>query len=752
MPTPFNSSQFSFITSFSGLTFIDALLGGIKWGSSTPGTGINITYSFPQINATFDTNYGFGELASWSPATSQQQAYFTSALQSWANVANITFTQVTESSTSVGDIRFALTSVADPGEVAHAYYPGSYPEAGDVWFISTSPAAAYLAPGGSGFETLVHEVGHALGLKHPFDPSGSGVLMPIDYDVQDYTVMTYNDSIWGETLYINSTNWAAAPMLFDVLAIQYLYGVNTTYQLGNTNWTFTTNSVQAVWDAGGTDTFNFSNYTDGALIDINQGGFSTNLGASGFTASIAVAYGAVIENATGSNAADIILGNSSNNLLIGLDGNDIFYGGAGSDTISGGLGFDLMSYGDATAGVVVSLLTGASNDGFGFQDFLSSIEDLGGSDYADRLTGDSSGNFIFGGLGNDTLEGGLGIDTLEGGAGNDTYILNDLTDLNDIIIEAANAGSDTLSVNFSHYLQGANIENLTLTGAAYYGVGTAEANILTGNAGENLLIAGEGADTIYGGGARDAIFGEAGADLIYGEDGIDYLIGGTGDDTIYGGNQADEIYGQDGNDLIYGGDDFQTDILVGGAGNDTIDGGDAWDLVYGGEGDDVFYVSQQVDWVFEFAGQGNDTVYSRSQNGYYLYDEIENLVLLDNSPFGVGNGLDNRITGNATANTLLGGLGNDTLDGGAGLDILWGEGGADTFKISQGTGLDIIADWTLGSDKLDVSAFGFANLAAAKANMLQVGNDISMNLGNGDALILLGVNINNISAGDMILV
>jgi Ca2+-binding RTX toxin-like protein len=158
-----------------------------------------------------------------------------------------------------------------------------------------------------------------------------------------------------------------------------------------------------------------------------------------------------------------------------------------------------------------------------------------------------------------------------------------------------------------------------------------------------------------------------------------------------------------------------------------------------------------VDWIFEFAGEGHDTVYSRSPNGFYLYAEIEDLILLDSSPFGVGNTLANKITGNAVDNTLLGGDGNDTLDGGAGTDILWGQAGADTFLIKHGTNLDIIADFTLGSDKLDISAFGFGNLATAKSHMLQVGTDISVDLGGGDALILIGVNLNNMAATDLLL-
>jgi Ca2+-binding RTX toxin-like protein len=233
--------------------------------------------------------------------------------------------------------------------------------------------------------------------------------------------------------------------------------------------------------------------------------------------------------------------------------------------------------------------------------------------------------------------------------------------------------------------------------------------------------------------------------------GIDYIVAGTGNDTLYGGTDADEIYGQDGDDLIYGGDDFATDILVGGNGNDTLDGGPAWDQMYGGPGNDTFFVSQQVDWVFEQPDEGIDTVIADSPNGYYLYANVENLTLVGNTPFGVGNELGNLILGNAIGNTLLGGAGNDTLDGGAGLDILWGEAGADTFRISKGTGTDIIADFQVGTDKLDVSAYGFTTLAQLKARMVQVNNDISLSLDNGDQVILLGINLAAIGSGDVIL-
>jgi Ca2+-binding RTX toxin-like protein len=189
---------------------------------------------------------------------------------------------------------------------------------------------------------------------------------------------------------------------------------------------------------------------------------------------------------------------------------------------------------------------------------------------------------------------------------------------------------------------------------------------------------------------------------------------------------------------------------VGGAGNDTLDGGPAWDQMFGGLGDDTFYVSQQVDWCFEQPNEGYDTVITDSPDGFYLYGNIEKLMLIGTTPFGVGNELNNLIIGNATNNVLFGGSGNDTLDSGAGQDILYGQAGADTFLIHKGTGIDIIADFTPGLDHLDVSDFGFKTTAELTARMTQVGTDISVDLGAGDSVILMGIQITNLGAADLL--
>jgi Ca2+-binding RTX toxin-like protein len=302
----------------------------------------------------------------------------------------------------------------------------------------------------------------------------------------------------------------------------------------------------------------------------------------------------------------------------------------------------------------------------------------------------------------------------------------------------------------SLYLHAA-VENLTLAGAALFGVGNAEANLITGNGLANLIIGWAGADTLLGQEGNDRVFGGIGDDRIELGAGIDEAVAGDGADTILGGEGADRVFGEAGDDLILGGTDFATDILLGGADNDTIDGGLAWDLMYGGTGNDVFHASQQVDWVFENPDEGHDTVIADSPNGYYLYANVEDLVLVGSTPFGVGNALGNRITGNASGNTLLGGGGNDTLNGGGGFDILWGQAGADVFELRAGTGSDVIADFVRGEDRIDIAQLGLATLAEVTARMIQGGAHVRLDLGGSDFVVIHNQTIASFTLADFIL-
>lgn len=363
------------------------------------------------------------------------------------------------------------------------------------------------------------------------------------------------------------------------------------------------------------------------------------------------------------------------------------------------------------------------------------------------------GSTLDGGAGDDELFGGSGPDRMYGGTGNDTFHVDGQQDL---VFENAGEGYDTVVSAGDFYLY-ANIEALTLSGTGNsFGVGNALDNVLTGNTGNNLLLGGAGNDTIHGGAGNDSLFGEAGNDTLHGGAGIDYLVGGAGNDVLFGDGDADALYGEDGDDVLWGGSTFHTDILVGGAGHDILRGDSGladYDLLDGDGGDDIYWVDTGDDLTFEDVGGGNDTVYAdvRVANaGVYLYANVENLVLVGTTAFGVGNELNNLMIGSASGNWLLGGAGNDVIDGRGGNDVLFGEAGNDVFVVQPGSGGDVIGDFTIGQDRIDLKAFGFANFAALAANFSQVGADGAINLGNGDFIVLHGVTMANLTAADFI--
>jgi len=390
--------------------------------------------------------------------------------------------------------------------------------------------------------------------------------------------------------------------------------------------------------------------------------------------------------------------------------------------------------------------TGAAEsiNGGGSGDFLAGAagnDTIDGGSGNDGLGGGAGNDSLIGGAGDDSLTGNDGIDTLVGGAGNDSYVIDTNSDT---LVETANGGTDTITVSFSLYLP-TNFENLTLAVGAgdIFGVGNAADNAVTGNAGANLLLGGTGNDSIDGGAGNDALFGEAGDDSLVGGAGIDYLVGGAGNDSGNGGADADALYGEAGNDSLSGGSGFVTDILVGGDGNDTLDGASGtgdYDLLDGSAGDDTYLVDTPDDLTFEAAAGGTDLVIaSITGAGYYLYAEVENLTLAGNTPFGVGNGLNNVLTGSVGANWLLGGAGDDTLNGKGGNDVLFGEAGADTFTFERGTGADVIGDFAIGIDKIRLLGLGFSTFAQVQAAMSVAGSNSAIDFGQGDFVVLNGV-------------
>ena len=291
MPSPTSSSSATTVS----LTYsqnIDALLSRYKWGGAV-GTGAILSYSFPWAsggNATF-SGYNGSDYSSLNENTATshyglnatQQASAIAALQSWANVANINFQGVADTATNVGDIRFAWTSATtttSTGTQAWGWggYPDSYwPSAGDVWISTIESGATNTdwSVGSHNYYSLIHELGHALGLKHPFYDADFplGTLLLTLLDTRQYSVMSYTNQ--ANDLFATLTqngSWYASfdrvnpvtPMVLDIAAIQYLYGANITYHTGDDVYSFDTATpfFRTIWDAGGNDTISVSNFTE----------------------------------------------------------------------------------------------------------------------------------------------------------------------------------------------------------------------------------------------------------------------------------------------------------------------------------------------------------------------------------------------------------------------------------------------------------------------------------------------------------
>lgn len=389
----------------TGNITIDALVYS-SW-APVPGSPVTLLYSFPSalpVTASADDAKGF------VPMTLAQQAAVKVALDSWAAVANVRFLKVA----SGGDIQVGTNNQGDESS-AYAYLPGGR---GPVYmFINNQSAGSTtFADGDFGRSVLIHEFGHTLGLKHPgdYDAGGGSVdgpFLPALLDNLDYTQMSYNE---GAGFDLNG-NYGITPMLYDIQAIQYLYGANTSYHVYNDTYRFVRDSaLQCIWDAGGTDTLDFSQCSSATIINLNQGGFSST--APGYN-NISIAYNVKIERAIAGSGGSTIYGNDSGNVITGGQGNDVIHLGAGSDVVSGGGGTDtavfdlgLSSY-LLEVGQTTLVVSGEGDD------VLSNISTLQFGARTIQLANYAA--VVGGGARNDVFAARDGSELFSGGAGTD---------------------------------------------------------------------------------------------------------------------------------------------------------------------------------------------------------------------------------------------------------------------------------------------------------------------------------------------
>lgn len=388
--------------------------------------------------------------------------------------------------------------------------------------------------------------------------------------------------------------------------------------------------------------------------------------------------------------ADVIYAGNGNDVAWGGLGNDIVFGEGGDDKLIGEEGNDL-------------LMGGAGED------------KLWGGEGADWLDGGTGADIVQGGLGDDILFGGLGDDELYGEAGQDTYLYN------------RGDGKDTI--------YDTNTDNNILR----FGAGVAAGDI-TLRLGSLMLDLGEGDEIHIGNFDPNDVFNSSSIGSFAFADGsvlgVNELLargfdidGSDNDDVLYGTNTTDRIRGFGGNDTLVGLD-----------GDDWLDGGAGSDTLIGGAGDDTYIVGDEGDQIIENAGEGNDTV--RAAFSYALGDHLENLVLTGAAQDGLGNALDNTLTGNDADNLLDGAAGADTLIGGAGNDTYRVDDAGDIVIEAADEGIDNVessVSHTLvdNVENLTLTGWNALNGTGNAGNNILVGNhaaNVLSGLDGGDIL------------------
>lgn len=437
------------VVNATGIQDIDGVLWGWKWDST------NISFSFPTGTAEYSSYVAINGFSTFSALQR------TAARNDLANVASFTNLTFTETTSSGALLRYAEassvnytndssvathtglhslnTAEANPPELAYggtAPYSASYAQ-GDSWYNPTNydnpVVGSYAYTAG-----VMHETGHNLGLKHGHaTQDGHGTtfpMLPAAHNSQEYSVMTYNDFVGDTDPLINSADMPTTFMQDDIAALQYMYGANygASAHNGDTvySWSPTTGQefidgvgqitpyrnfvFMTLWDGGGNDTYDFSNYTTDLNVDLAPGAWTTLdtssthrqrafLGNDGSGSGNHFAQGnianarldpnnpsetaSLIENATGGSGNDTITGNSADNTLKGGGGDDTLSGLEGSDVLDAGAGADTLKGG----GGADTLIGGANNDtlkGGGGDDTL-----FGGTPFADAATNTA----VFGG-------------------------------------------------------------------------------------------------------------------------------------------------------------------------------------------------------------------------------------------------------------------------------------------------------------------------------------------------------------------
>jgi len=355
-----------------------ALVSGRSWYTET------VTYSFNQVQPEEYTSDIIPGLDTFSAFPASAEGAVRQVFDNIQTFADIRFQPVEEG----GDIRF--NTVEQQGNTdAFAFLPGFHPISGDVFLNALYTTLEEYAAGGSPFFSALHEIGHAVGLSHPFEGADA---LAADQDNTSVSVMSYTvRNVLSLDFIFDGSTLTTIPQLqffssefslFDVAAIQALYGVNTQHNLGDTVYqaSFGETVREVIWDSGGTDLIDASTATGHSTIDLRPFTLSSVDVHDGLMQAaekiesmavthpvvielvtekyqlveaanwlytgennLAIAQGVWIENVTTAGGDDVIQDNAVDNIINTGAGNDIIYlGEGGFDTVDAGAGFDTV--------------------------------------------------------------------------------------------------------------------------------------------------------------------------------------------------------------------------------------------------------------------------------------------------------------------------------------------------------------------------------------------------------------------------
>lgn len=420
----------------------------------------------------------------------------------------------------------------------------------------------------------------------------------------------------------------------------------------------------------GTDLALYRHSDQGLTADLSYTQFNTGEAAGDTYVSIenleGTDYGdslrgnAVANQIVGGGGGDALHGRGGDDVILGGDGADFLWGNAGADRLDGGADTDRAMYTTSRSGIVADLQTPRHNAGDAGGDIFVSIEDLSGTGHADSLRGDTSGNRIAAGGGDDRVHGRAGDDRLLGQDGDDVLW--------------GNAGADYLS-------GGSGIDRAQYTMSA------------TGIVADLLLPqhnTGVAAGDTYS--SIENLWGTLDTDSLRGDNGPNAIWAAGGNDAVHGRAGDDTLRGQDGNDLLWGG--AGADTLLGGAGTDRAQ----YTYAPGGVRADLLDPATNTG---EAAGD--------------RYTSIEDLG---------GSAHDDILAGDDQGNRIWGGGGQDRLSGRGGDDLLLGGDGADTFVFDGSPGTDTIGDWTDGADRIQFAGAGTPTGLSDLTIAAQAGNTV----------------------------